>query len=671
MEETTKAVWQETLQTRYQLLEAARVQLKKEFFGIDTVIDQVIDNSSAWFLFPEVQEKPVIVNLWGLTGVGKSSLVKRLAQLIRYEQRFYQFDMGSKNGRSSDIRNKIENIYEYDNGFPIMLALDEFQYARTINEAGMESENSYSRIIWELLDSGKFFVERNYHDLAELMDLQDFLKRVQRRDFKIVKGIVKTKVTTFKKMVEKMGHAYYDDEDAPALIPNYYQDSLHKALRERFEDREAFDEALSNLTIPRILEMIEKAIVYVGSDREVDCSKSLIFVLGNLDEAYDMSGTFSPDMDADSFHKESLKITVPKIKNALQKRLRNEQIARLGNTHLIYPALNRAAYEKIIAKELKAVQMRFRQVSGLDITLDASLHRLIYQEGVYPTQGVRPVLTTIAELLSAFFGKVLAHRFEKSIPADSLRFSVMGKAIVVSFFENGQNTGTFRYEPPLRLKEIQENRRDDFQAIAAVHESGHAILAARLLGKIPVKIISLSSESEFSGKTILENGVPYTLKHEIMPQAAMMLGGFAAEKLIFGDENRTDGSDSDIGRTTAFIMGMLKNSGMGELPANYNCRHHETWNQLHDTDDSLNQLAETMIENALNLATETLENEYELLLAIADYLSDERVLHREQFLEFVKDYGSAYFTKRSAFSHRQHLKELAEKSRETAVEKAG
>jgi hypothetical protein len=53
------------------ILHDARLQLKKEFFGIDSIIDKIVDTIQTWYLIPEMQERPAIINLWGLTGVGR------------------------------------------------------------------------------------------------------------------------------------------------------------------------------------------------------------------------------------------------------------------------------------------------------------------------------------------------------------------------------------------------------------------------------------------------------------------------------------------------------------------------------------------------------------------------------------------------------------------------
>jgi cell division protease FtsH len=77
----------EEIKYKQWLLENARQVLKDEFVGIDNVIDKVVDSLNTWFLFPELQERPVVINLWGMTGVGKTALIIRLSNLLEYDNK--------------------------------------------------------------------------------------------------------------------------------------------------------------------------------------------------------------------------------------------------------------------------------------------------------------------------------------------------------------------------------------------------------------------------------------------------------------------------------------------------------------------------------------------------------------------------------------------------------
>src|SRR6185312_534920 len=71
-------------------------------------------------------------------------------------------------------------------------------------------------------------------------------------------------------------------------------------------------------------------------------SKMLVFICGNIDEAYQMSGnTNDADTCADVFHEFSKKINVVDIKQALSKRFKPEQVARFGNNHINYPSISK------------------------------------------------------------------------------------------------------------------------------------------------------------------------------------------------------------------------------------------------------------------------------------------------------------------------------------------
>jgi cell division protease FtsH len=49
-------------------LEAIKPALKEEYRGIDDVIDGIIEAIRPFYVFPTSLKRPLVVNLWGLTG---------------------------------------------------------------------------------------------------------------------------------------------------------------------------------------------------------------------------------------------------------------------------------------------------------------------------------------------------------------------------------------------------------------------------------------------------------------------------------------------------------------------------------------------------------------------------------------------------------------------------
>ncbi len=138
-------------------LEDIKGILKTEFVGIDDVIDKVVDNVRSWYTMSFIQERPAVMNLWGLTGVGKTSLILRLLDLIGFSDRTFRLDLGEKEGGMS-FRNSLADLCENKNDESIVIVLDEFQHARSLKVSGLmkeEIENDKNRMVWELIDSGK------------------------------------------------------------------------------------------------------------------------------------------------------------------------------------------------------------------------------------------------------------------------------------------------------------------------------------------------------------------------------------------------------------------------------------------------------------------------------------------------------------------------------------
>ena len=93
-------------------LQETKTKLKSEFVGINEIIDKVIDSITPWYLTPEVLERPVVVSLWGLTGTGKTSIIRKLRDYLDLSGKTLLFDCGEQGG-SSDTRLFSEKLDGY------------------------------------------------------------------------------------------------------------------------------------------------------------------------------------------------------------------------------------------------------------------------------------------------------------------------------------------------------------------------------------------------------------------------------------------------------------------------------------------------------------------------------------------------------------------------------
>ena len=176
---------------KIRLDEASRV-LKSTFFGIDTIIDQVISGINSWYFFAEYQNRPRIINLWGMTGVGKSDLVKTLVEVLELDADFYSFDCGEMVGKNINlVREALTPLNELRPGRPQVLFFDEFQLMRSINEEGNELGNENARAVWNLLDSGILKINQSWFMINErvYMIYRELKYQIQNGEI-IEKGLV-------------------------------------------------------------------------------------------------------------------------------------------------------------------------------------------------------------------------------------------------------------------------------------------------------------------------------------------------------------------------------------------------------------------------------------------------------------------------------------------------
>ena len=161
------------------LIENTIKVLKQEFVGIDKQIDDIMNNVRTWFLFPELQKRPVVINLWGLSGIGKTSLVKRISELLRIEKDYVYFNFAAISETSSwEIEEMLEDQLSNESSRRVFV-YDEFQYANTINPmTGEENGKKGLKPFWELLDSGKIQKRSQYWSSFYIYKILSHIKRI-------------------------------------------------------------------------------------------------------------------------------------------------------------------------------------------------------------------------------------------------------------------------------------------------------------------------------------------------------------------------------------------------------------------------------------------------------------------------------------------------------------
>ncbi len=98
--------------------------------------------------------------------------------------------------------------------------------------------------------------------------------------------------------------------------------------------------------------------------------------------------------------------------------------------------------------------------------------------------------------------------------------------------------------------------------VTAYHEGGHALVAAALPGTDPVQKVTILPRGRALGYTMVlpENDKYSSTRAELLDQLAYMMGGRAAEELVFHDP--TTGASNDIEKATNVARAMVTQYGM-------------------------------------------------------------------------------------------------------------
>lgn len=611
----------EKIETKKAKLEEVKLALKNKFIGIDDVIDKIIDNISLWYFTPEIQFRPLIISLWGITGVGKTDLVRTLVKLLNFNDKFIEIQMDMKNDYVRSVESHLENS-GIDTNEPAILLLDEIQRYRTIDESGHMIENKYFNDIWMLLSDGKF--QNNSQRRAEVIELlMDEMYWLDRRDDN--KEVAEDDTPKSKKKRQTK-------ETTPPTQKTYkFQTSYWAASRfKKMLKLQTPVEEIMKMSLGERMQIMEDSLKTGNINDGKSYEKLLIFISGNLDSAFRMADEIEDsDTDADVYHELSKRINIVHIKNALSNQFKPEQIARFGNNHIIYPCLDRKSYYIIIKKNCAEILRRIEDQHKIKITLSDSVYDVIYRNGVFPTQGVRPAISTVFSVLGSNLPYFIYHAILQDVSEFYLDFK--NKMLFTKIKDSD-----ITKEIILDIDVIRESRSVDEKMLFAVHELGHALVYA-ILFNTPPKQINVNSAGLSNGFVINHNSIDN--KTFIKNQIAILLSGIVAEEIVFGEDFKSSGASMDILFATDMAGRYVRSYAMNGTVSKVERMVQQTSYQMNYDIESTNGVIETILSEQKKRAKDILSNNLGVYKVLIKFVMENNTINVEQFLAMCNNIG--------------------------------
>jgi len=665
----------------------AETTLKKEFIGLDNIIDKIIQLITPWYITPEIIKRPVIVSLWGMTGTGKSSVVKRLVELLGLSSKTMFFDCGEEcNEGNSGVADKVadflstsdEDYLENSDSNDMVFVFDEFQYARTLSETGEELNKANLRPIWSIIDSGIININENNYAVGSFLGFFEDIKSLAKDhpDIKLDKLMVNDP-DEVKEVLETLGFFYYrrnvpglmetgcskygfddyidmdkDDANNPYRPLKIIEDSYVRTIIKKVSGIEKvlngktiIEEMFKLKTLGELIDWLEEKRPEITAPKIINCTKSLVFIVGNLDEAFKVGGDLNPDFDADIFYDETSKVTINDIKSALKDRFRAEQIARFGNTIIKYPTLKKEHFQYIIKSEISRIFTDFEKENNISVNVTKDIHDLLYFEGVYPVQGVRPVFTTIGSILTPLLSDILIYK-EESGKVVNVEIGVVdpekgykksSKNIYLKFNDGKVIEKTIE----LTLGNLRDPQNRKTRYITSVHEAGHAIVMSALTGNLPTSIVSVASDKGgFCTTYDPEKTGEISSRRDVKFEVMISMAGYLAEHIIFEDEDRTLlGSSSDINEAWETLSDAVFKNGYFEPFSYSNYMVQGNNDGIPDGLNSKKEIDEKLEREFKTLKNETIEilkSNINLLKNTAIYLGEKGSMGANEFLDCIR-----------------------------------
>ncbi|OGY60397.1 MAG: cell division protein FtsH [Candidatus Colwellbacteria bacterium RIFCSPLOWO2_01_FULL_48_10] len=184
--------------------------------------------------------------------------------------------------------------------------------------------------------------------------------------------------------------------------------------------------------------------------------------------------------------------------------------------------------------------------------------------------------------------------------------------------------------------------------ITAYHEAGHSLVAASLKESDPVHKVSIVARGNAGGYTLKLPSEDNNLKtkSQFMADLAVMMGGYVAEKLTFGD--LTTGASNDLENASSLARALVTRYGMSEKigPLTFGKTNEMSFlgrNLVAEKSYSeamaikIDEEVRKFIDDAHKTAIKIITSRKKLLKEIANALIEKETLEQEEFYALIGD----------------------------------
>ena len=533
------------------------LRLRSTHVGIDPAIDRLVEAVHPWWLFAHAQSRPRVVGLWGMTGTGKSSLVRSLVKELAVEDRTFWLDAG-EHTRHNWLDDTLERIREQHDGAPFLLVVDEFQHARTVKDGSERTESPELRRLWEMMDSGRAIVRPvDQYGLRYLLDLHDQVRSMIEQGVVVRKGRVVRGVATYRRVMAD--HLRREKGAVNWALPVNCWDTV-RDMEQVPLSISAFQERLEQLDQAGVLDLLKGILHSRMAPVPLDASKALVIVLGNLDELYTSGKEPWPELDPDVLRHRHRDLDTAGVHQALLELFRLEQVARLGTDHVVFPPMSAVTVNTLMHQQVEELVAVLGGGMGITIEVGEELIARIREKATIAVLGARPLVNAVQQVIPALFAQaVLQHGAGAS---DRCVLDVDNDKVIARLYA-GSNCRVVPLRWPHGYGQVEPGNADHMRRVA-VHEAGHLICGLWLTDHRPLQICARTAQHRTMGFVIWDRDPEACVtRAQVVPWLAMMLGGWAAENIAFGEDGVSAGCQDDLRKVASLSLGLVKEHGFG------------------------------------------------------------------------------------------------------------